>query len=63
MHVIILASSITAAAAFIALFVAYWLPGLTLASGYYSDTNLYFFFLIGLLSNESLVSGSSFRRI
>jgi len=46
-----------AAAAFIALFVAYWLPGLTLASGYYSDTNLYFFFLTGLLSNESVVSG------
>jgi O-antigen ligase len=47
-----------AAAAFIALFVAYWLPGLTLASGYYSDTNLYFFFLLGLLSNESLISSS-----
>lgn len=44
-----------AAAAFIALFVAYWLPGLTLASGYYSDANLYFFFLMGLLSNESLL--------
>ncbi|MFL6215278.1 MAG: O-antigen ligase family protein [Blastocatellia bacterium] len=51
-------SAKVAAAAFIALFVAYWLPGLTLASGYYSDTNLYFFFLVGLLSNESLVSGS-----
>ena len=47
-----------AAAAFVAMFVAYWLPGLTLASGYYSDTNLYFFFLLGLLSNESLISSS-----
>lgn len=47
-----------AAAGFLAIFVAYWLPGLTLASGYYSDANLYFFFLLGLLSNESLVSGA-----
>ena len=47
-----------AAAAFIALFVAYWLPGLTLASGYYSDVNLYFFFLMGLLSNPSLTADS-----
>lgn len=47
-----------AAACYLALFVAYWIHGLTLASGYYSDTNLYFFFLLGLLSNKSLVSGS-----
>jgi O-antigen ligase len=47
-----------AAAGFIALFMAYWVPGLTLASAYYSDANLYFFFLMGLLSNESLVSRS-----
>jgi len=47
-----------AAAACIALFVAYWLPGLTLASGYYSDVNLYFFFLMGLLSNPSLTADS-----
>lgn len=47
-----------AAACYIALFVAYWIHGLTLSSGYYSDTNLYFFFLLGLLSNKSLVSGS-----
>jgi O-antigen ligase len=47
-----------AAAAFIALFVAYWLPGLTLASGYYSDVNLYFFFLMGLLSNPSFTADS-----
>ena len=46
----------TAAACYIALFVAYWIHGLTLASGYYSDTNLYFFFMLGLLSNKSLVS-------
>ena len=45
-----------AAACYIALFVAYWIHGLTLASGYYSDTNLYFLFLLGLLSNKSLVS-------
>ncbi|MGA9769964.1 MAG: O-antigen ligase family protein [Blastocatellia bacterium] len=47
-----------AAACYLALFVAYWIHGLTLASGYYSDTNLYFFFMLGLLSNKSLVSGS-----
>src|SRR5256714_1539413 len=46
----------TAAAGLIALFVAYWLPGLTLASGYYSDANLYFFFLMGLLANPSLAA-------
>jgi hypothetical protein len=45
-----------AAAGCLALFVAYWLPGLTLVSGYYSDANLYFFFLTGLLSNDSLTS-------
>jgi O-Antigen ligase len=48
-----------AAAACIAMFVAYWMPGLTLASGYYADANLYFFFLMGLLSNESLAAGSA----
>jgi O-antigen ligase len=41
-----------AAACFIALAVAYWLPGLTLTSGIYSDLNLYFFFLLGLLANS-----------
>jgi O-Antigen ligase len=46
-----------AAVGFVALLIAYWLPGLTLASGYYSDLNLYFFFMLGLLSNRSLVSG------
>ena len=49
-----------AAACYIAIFVAYWIHGLTLASGYYSDTNLYFFFMLGLLSNKSLVSGFLF---
>jgi hypothetical protein len=43
-----------AAACYVALLVAYWLAGLTLASGYYSDLNLYFFFLLGLLSNEEI---------
>jgi hypothetical protein len=47
-----------AAACFIALVVAYWIPGLTLASGYYSDLNLYLFFMLGLLSNKFLVSSS-----
>ena len=49
-------SARAAAGALIALFVAYWLPGLTLASGYYSDANLYLFFLMGLLSNPSLAA-------
>lgn len=40
-----------AAACFLALIVAYWVPGFTLASGEYSDLNLYFFFMLGLLSN------------
>jgi O-antigen ligase len=41
-----------AAAAYLAILVAYSLPGLTLASGYYSDLNLYCFFLLGLLSRR-----------
>ena len=41
-----------AAACFLALLVAYWIPGLTLASGYYSDLNLYFLFLLGVLSGQ-----------
>lgn len=41
-----------AAACFLALVVAYWIPGLTLASGYYGDLNLCFFFLAGVLSNQ-----------
>jgi O-antigen ligase len=48
-----------AAACYLAIFAAYLISGLTLASGYYSDLNLYFFFLLGLLSNPSLVSQSS----
>ena len=42
----------TAAACLIALVVAYWIPGLTLTSGYYSDLNLYFLFLVGVLANS-----------
>lgn len=38
-----------AAACFLALLVIYWLPGLVLTSGAYSDLNLYFFFLLGML--------------
>jgi len=41
-----------AASCFLALVVAYWIPGLTLASGYYSDLNLCFLFLLGALSNQ-----------
>jgi O-antigen ligase len=41
----------TAAACTIALVVAYWIPGFTLTSGYYSDLNLCFFFLVGALAN------------
>ena len=39
-----------AAACFLSLVVAYWIPGLTLTSGYYSDLNLYFLFLLGASS-------------
>src|SRR6185295_4832112 len=47
----------TAAACFLALLAAYWIPGLTLASGEYSDVNLYFFFLLGALSGQFSRSG------
>jgi O-antigen ligase len=40
-----------AASCFLAIVVAYWIPGLVLASGYYSDLNLYFLFLLGALSS------------
>ena len=40
-----------AAISYLAVTLAYWIPGLTLASGYYSDLNLYFFFMLGVLSN------------
>ena len=43
---------------YLAVTLAYWIPGFTLASGYYSDLNLYFFFILGVLSNRFLVSGS-----
>ncbi|HEX8090285.1 MAG TPA: O-antigen ligase family protein [Blastocatellia bacterium] len=45
-----------AAACYLTLVAAYFIPGLTLASGYYSDLNLYFFFMLGLLLNESLAA-------
>ncbi len=44
---------------FLALAVAYFLPGLTLTSGIYADLNLYFFFLLGLLANRFLVTVST----
>lgn len=40
------------ASCFLALIFAYWIPGLTLSSGYYSDLNLCFFFLAGTLSSR-----------
>ncbi|MCI0488097.1 MAG: hypothetical protein L0229_16030, partial [Blastocatellia bacterium] len=42
-----------AAVGALALVVVYSIPGLTLASGAYSDLNLYFFFMTGLLLNIS----------
>ncbi len=44
------------ASCFLALVIAYWIPGLTLASGYYSDLNLCFFFLVGALSSSFVSS-------
>jgi O-antigen ligase len=38
---------------FLILLAAYTIPGLTLQSGYYADLNLYFFFMLGLLSSIS----------
>jgi O-antigen ligase/polysaccharide polymerase Wzy-like membrane protein len=49
-----------AAVCFVALVLAYSIPGLALASGAYSDLNLYFFFVLGMLSrrmNVQLTSG------
>ncbi len=40
------------AACFLAMVLAYSIPGLALASGAYSDLNLYFFFVLGLLSRR-----------
>lgn len=42
-----------ASACYLALAAAYTMVGLTLTSGAYSDLNLYFFFLLGLLSREA----------
>jgi O-antigen ligase len=44
---------LAASSCYLALVVAYWVSGLTLASGYYSDLNLYFLFLLGALSSQS----------
>lgn len=38
-----------AAACFASLMAAYWIPGLTLVNGAYSDLNLYYFFFLGIL--------------
>ncbi len=50
-----------AAICYLALVVAYWIPGLTLTSGIYSDLNLYFFFLLGLLLNISRTEEGDLR--
>lgn len=52
----------TAAGCFLALVAGYWIPGLTLASGYYSDLNLCFFFLLGVLSNPLFAPRQSFNQ-
>jgi hypothetical protein len=53
----------SAAACFIVLLAAYWIPGLELTSGMYSELNLYFFFLLGLifplLSSEQPSAGQA----
>src|SRR5262245_1150756 len=41
-----------ASSCFLALVLAYWISGLTLASGYYSDLNLCILFLLGVLSGQ-----------
>ncbi|HKA23043.1 MAG TPA: O-antigen ligase family protein [Blastocatellia bacterium] len=43
---------VVAYSCYIALVLAYWISGLTLASGYYSDLNLYFLFFLGALSAQ-----------
>ncbi|MEW6125514.1 MAG: O-antigen ligase family protein [Acidobacteriota bacterium] len=43
---------ILAGGCFLLLLVAYTLPGMTLSSGVYADLNLYFFFLLGLTSQD-----------
>jgi O-antigen ligase len=44
--------SAAAAVCSLALIVAYVVPGIELTSGYYSDLNLFFFFLMGLLASR-----------
>jgi len=48
-----------ASSCYLALVLAYWISGLTLASGYYSDLNLYFLFLLGALSGQFLKKPST----
>jgi hypothetical protein len=48
-----------AAACYLALAAAYWIPGLTLSSGVYSELNLYLFFLLGLLARTFSSGGDS----
>ena len=47
------------AACYLAVLVAYWVAGLGLVSGIYSDLNLYFFFLLGLLSRVVTDKGAA----
>ncbi|HEU4386883.1 MAG TPA: O-antigen ligase family protein [Blastocatellia bacterium] len=50
---------LSAAACFLALLAGYWVAGLGLVSGIYSDLNLYFFFLLGLLSGSMSDKGAA----
>jgi O-antigen ligase len=49
------------ASCYLAIVAGYWIPGLTLASGYYSDLNLCFMFLLGALSTQFAGAPSIYR--
>ena len=44
--------------------IVYWVPGMTLASGYYADLNLYYFAMLGVLLGAArpVTSASSLLR-
>lgn len=48
-----------AASCLLAIVIAYWISGLTLSSGYYSDLNLYFLFVAGSLNRFSIPHDAS----
>ena len=41
------------AVCFLAVLIAYWIPGLELETGAYWDVNLYYFFILGFLSSKN----------